>query len=256
MPAEAPRLMFRHCRRFARGALLALCPWLAVSAAVMADAWKTEPLISAHYAEPTGRYAHGVLGDAIEYGALELVYGPDQTTYTIRLPAERVFEDVTPRMIDVDGDGRDEAVVVESDQQRGARLAIYNGGGLIAATPFIGTRFRWLAPLGAADLDGDGAIELAYIDRPHLAKTLRVWRFEDGNLTEFGSLRGLTNHRIGEDDIAGGIRDCGAGPEMILATANWTEMVAVTFDGAEFATRTIGKNTTRPQFAAAMACAD
>ena len=40
--------------------------------------------------------------------------------------------------------------------------------------------FTLLAPLGAADLDGDGKIELAYIDRPHLAKILRIWRFDDG----------------------------------------------------------------------------
>ncbi|MEO1606619.1 MAG: VCBS repeat-containing protein [Pseudomonadota bacterium] len=256
MSAGAPRLLCRLWRPIARGALLALGPWLSLAAPAAADLWKSDPLTAARYAEPTGRYPHGVLGDAIEYGALELVYGSGQAALTIRLPENRVFEDVAPRMIDVDRDGRDEAVVVESDQRLGARLAIYNGGGLIAATPFIGTRFRWLAPLGAADLDGDGAIELAYIDRPHLAKTLRVWRFEGGNLTEVGSLGGLTNHRIGEADIAGGIRDCGAGPEMILATANWAELVAVTFDGAEFATRTIDDGTTRPQFAEAMACAN
>jgi hypothetical protein len=46
----------------------------------------------------------------------------------------------------------------------------------LASTPWIGQRFRWLAPVAAADLDGDGAMELAYVDRPHLARTLRVWR--------------------------------------------------------------------------------
>jgi hypothetical protein len=47
---------------------------------------------------------------------------------------------------------------------------------LLAATPHIGSANRWLAPIGAADLDGDGRVEIAYVDRPHLARTLRIWR--------------------------------------------------------------------------------
>ena len=44
---------------------------------------------------------------------------------------------------------------------QGARLAIYDETGLVSATPYIGRSNRWLAPLGAGDLDGDGNIELA-----------------------------------------------------------------------------------------------
>ena len=75
---------------------------------------------------------------------------------------------------------------------------------MIAATPYIGTRFRWLAPLVAADLDGDGWIEIAYIDRPHLAMVLRVWRFENGVLHPVAEASGLTNHQFGADVIEGG----------------------------------------------------
>ena len=103
-------------------------------------------------------------------------------------------------------------------------MAIYDENGLLAANPYIGRANRWLAPIGAADLDGDGHIEIAYIDRPHLAKTLRVWRFVDGALADVTSLAGLTNHRIGEDFISSGIRDCGAGPEMITADARWQNL--------------------------------
>ena len=77
---------------------------------------------------------------------------------------------------------------------------------LVAATPNIGQRNRWLAPVAAADLDGDGATEIAYVDRPHLARRLRIWRFEGGSLTEIAALPGLTNHRIGEAFITGGLR--------------------------------------------------
>ena len=83
----------------------------------------------------------------------------------------------------------------------GARLAIYGVGGRITANDWIGRRIRWLAPIGAADFDGNGTIEIAYVDRPHLAKTLRVWRYRTGTLTQIATRPGVTNHRIGEVDI-------------------------------------------------------
>ena len=225
MRLKAPRLPARQWRRRARGAVSALCLWLTGTGPVAA----VDTITSARFTEPTTRYAHGVLGDTIEYGALELTV--DDETVTVQLPSNRVFEDLNPRLVDVDQDGNVEAVVVETHDQTGAQLAIYDAtGAKIASTPHIGTRFRWLAPIGAADLDGDGNIEIAYIDRPHLAKTLRIWRFSDGHLTEVTSLPGLTNHKIGEDFISGGLRDCGTRPELILASADWREIVSVSYD--------------------------
>lgn len=219
-----------------------------------AQIWVSEPLIGAAYAEPTGRYPHGVLGDTIEHGALVLTYLPQRTKITIRLPEDRVFEDVAPRMIDVDGDGRKEAVVVESQKDKGARLAVYYGGGLMAATDWIGQRFRWLAPIGAADLDGDGLVEIAYVDRPHLAKTLRVVRYQDGKLVELAALEGVSNHRIGERDIGGGIRTCDGTVEMIVARYDWRRLMAVRFDGKTLSAREIGIHKGRASFAEALAC--
>ncbi|MBE1292123.1 MAG: VCBS repeat-containing protein [Rhodobacteraceae bacterium] len=210
-----------------------------MAAPVMAE------ITSARYTEETSRYAHGVLGDAIEYGTLELTL-KDGKRLALSISQDRVFEDIAPRLVDMDGDGAPEVIVVESSQTGGARLAIYDETGLRAATPHIGQRNRWLAPIGAADLDGDGHIEVAYIDRPHLAKTLRVWRFQDNKLTQVASQTGLTNHRIGEDFISGGIRDCGDGPEMITVNANWSEVMATGFDGKTLSTRVLGpfKNQT------------
>ena len=210
--------------------------------------------MDARYADPTLRYSHGVLGDAIEHGTLELQYGWAAQPIRIILPDTQVFEDTAPRMIDVDLDGRREAIVVESHQSQGARLAIYDGAGLVAATPYIGTRFRWLAPTGAADLDGDGFIEIGYIDRPHLAKTLRIWRFRDGALEPVASLPGLTNHRIGEPDIGGGLRDCGDGPEMITASANWARVIASKLVDDKIVTRDLGAHQGRASLNKALAC--
>ena len=57
-----------------------------------------------------------------------------------------------------------------------------------------------------------------------LGQPLRVWRFVNGALVDVTSLAGLTNHRIGEDFISSGIRDCGTGPEMITAHARWQNL--------------------------------
>ncbi len=222
--------------------------------AVLATSACAETIRSAEYAAPTDRYAHGILGDAIEWGALRLE--TDSGTRVFTLTQDRVFEDVAPRLIDLDRDGSPEVVVVETLNTAGAQLAIYDASGKIAATPHIGRTNRWLAPIGAADLDGDGMIEIAYIDRPHLAKTLRVWRFEGGALVPVGDLPGLTNHRIGERDIGGGIRDCGAGPEMITASADWTRVMATTLSDGRLETRAIGPHRDRSSFVAALACED
>ena len=234
--------------RLARRALLVLCFLQAAQVAA-------QTIVEAHYDAPTTRYAHAVLGDDIEYGSLILLLD----TGALRrfdLPETSVFEDTVPRLVDLDGDGAPEVITVESDQRRGARLAIFGATGRIDATPYIGTKFRWLAPLGAADLDGDGVMEIAYIDRPHLAKTLRLWRFAQGRLIALADLPGFTNHRIGERDIAGGIRTCGTRPEMILASADWSDLVAVRFEGEDFEVETLGRDTSRVGFAKAMSCAD
>jgi len=249
MLARARRLTMRPLRRLLRRAGLALCALLmGLSAPVAAD------IKSARFADPTTRYAHGVLGDAIEYGALKLKLRGGKTV-TITLPQDRVFEDLEPRLFDVTGDGNLEAIVVESSQSGGARLALYNQEGLIAATPHIGQRNRWLAPVGAADMDGDGHVEIAYIDRPHLAKTLRVWRFENNTLVEVANSKGLTNHRIGEDFISGGLRTCDIGPEMITVDANWQNIVSTRFDGKRLVSRPLGPFNGQTSLRAALACA-
>jgi hypothetical protein len=208
--------------------------------------------MSAAYEAPTGRYPHAVLGDALEWGAMRMRLA-DGRDLRVVLPEVRVFEDVSPRVVDVDLDGDGEVVVVESDQALGARLAIYDETGLLVATPFIGQRYRWLAPIGAIDLDGDGRVEIAYIDRPHLARILRIWRYEDGTLREVASAAGFTNHRIGDPDIAGGIRTCGGVPEIVVADADWRRIVGIRLDG-RLAARDLGAHRGRHSFEDALAC--
>lgn len=268
MTDGARRLSSRPWRASARRALRAAARVAAVAGALwpavpaMAQGVQPDPVIRAQYGEPTARYAHGVLGDALEWGTLELSVDTCPgcaalrlEKQVIRLPETRVFEDLTPRIVEIDATGRRAALVVESDLRLGARMALYDGGGLVAATPFIGQSNRWLAPIGAGDLDGDGAVEFAYIDRPHLAKTLRIWRFEDGALREVATLSGLTNHRIGWDHIPGGLRDCGAGPELIVASGDWREVRAIAWTDGAYRSRALGTYSDHSDLARALDCA-
>jgi hypothetical protein len=202
---------------------------------------------------PTDRYDHAVLGDALEWGGLDLTTASGQVL-RVTLPESRVFEDVTTRLADLDGDGDREVIVVETDIARGAMLAVYDASGRVAATAPFGETHRWLAPAGIADLDGDGRIEIAYVDRPHLARELVVVRLEGAELIELARLAGLTNHRIGDSVIRGGVRDCGSGPDLRLAEPTWTRVMRVVFQDGRLTAQPLGAISGPKGLDAALAC--
>ena len=220
-----------------------------------ANAAVAQEITAAKYIDPTDAYPHGVLGDDIEWGTVQitvrrekgeegdLFHGFLKVSYNIAAPPDMVFEDTEPRLWDIDGDGKPEVVVVLSHQDFGAQLGVigYRNGAFsyIATTPTIGTRFRWLAPVGAADLDGDGHIELAFVHTPHLSKTLHVWRFANGSFDAVARKSGLTNHQIGWDHIPGGIRICGGRAEIITANADWTRVMASRLEANKITSREI-----------------
>ncbi len=270
MGAGARRLTLRFRHRCARRALPLLRVWRAFPGAGVALALLTgaagatdlAAIVGARYGEPTSRYEHGVFGDTQEWGALVLTLAQcsdcaasPKRVMTIRLPENRVFEDNMPRLF-IGNEGSALVMAVESDLKLGARLAVYNAQGLLAATPFIGRPQRWLAPIGAADLDGDGFVELAYIDRPHLAKILRIWRLGPLGLREVTSLEGVTNHQFGWPDIPGGIRDCEGGPEMVVASADWRQVLAVRLVSGQLRARQIGAYSGPDSLDAALKCAE
>ena len=217
----------------------------------------------AAYTQPTNRYRHGVLGDEIEYGGLRVKFtdcaGVPQSIEAT-LPDSIVFEDLQPRLVDLDGDQQAEIITVESSAKEGARLALWgiadNQLVRLTATPYIGRAYRWLAPVGATDFDNDGKMEIAYIDRPHLAQTLRIWRYENGSLTQIAQRSGLTNHRIGEDFISGGIRNCGQGAEIITADSGWSNVIATRFEDGELVSESLGRFRGAESFEVVLGCGE
>lgn len=217
-----------------RWALAALVVLLALPAGAEKVPARQGTVSWAEFSGPTDRYDHPILGNAPNWGSLVLTVntcigcaGLRLVDLTIALPETRVFEDTEPRLADLDGDGRREVVVVETDLSLGASLAVYGPAGKIAATGFIGQPRRWLAPAGIADFDGDGRVEVAYVDRPHLLGDLVLVRLEGDRLVETLRLPGFSNHRIGDSVISGGVRDCGQGPELVLASMDWSRVMRV-----------------------------
>ena len=211
--------------------------------------------VRAEFVAPTDRYPHGILGRIPGWGGLvidlQLCGACDHSMRQVRidLPENRVFEDIAPRLWDITGDGRPEIVAVESDAEQGARLTVWEARtgednalvvSLLAATPFIGTRFRWLAPVEAADFTGDGVAEIAYVETPHRARILRLVTLRGNRLEEIAHLEGVTNHAIGEERIHGGIRICHGQPEIIAQSADRSDVLIVRLEDGQLSARVVG----------------
>jgi FG-GAP-like repeat len=156
-------------------------------------------------AEPTDRYDHGVLGDKIEAGSV-VIETRDGKQHSVRLRSDAVFEDLEPRIADLDGDGHDDVIVVKSYLKRGSALAVISERRgkyeIVAETPPLGGPHRWLDPVGVADFTGDGKADIALVRQPHVIGALEVWSWREHRLRKAAELPGTANHIAGTRAIA------------------------------------------------------
>ncbi|MEM7256889.1 MAG: VCBS repeat-containing protein, partial [Pseudomonadota bacterium] len=199
------------------------------------------------------------LGDAIEADTLYVLpQGHDGCALALTLDTDTVFEDVTPRIADVTGDAQEDIITIESDAQAGAALAIYsiknNQLIRVAATPFIGTRYRWLAPIGTADFNRDNIADVAYVERPHLAGVLMIWSFAGEQPVLLASQPGFSNHRIGENYNTGGIATCGDTPQIIIPDRRWQQTMAITLKNDQLAAAAVAPDISPATIDKYLAC--
>lgn len=194
-------------------------------------------------AEPTDRYRHGVLGDPLEASALKVETASGEILSHDLSPSS-VFEDLTPRLADIDGDGRDEIVVVRSYLESGSAVAVFGVRGnrleRLAESAPIGTPFRWLNPVGAADFDGDGETEVAVVLTPHIGGILVFYRRAGDRLVEIGRVGGVSTHAIGSTVLGmSAVLDLdGDGvSEVLLPDQTHHSLVAIGFADGGFAER-------------------
>ena len=198
-PRDAQAL--RRARARTRGALL--CALLLT--ALSAPAVGTETLTAARYAAPVERYGHFALGRPHEYARVSASTSAGRKL-ELQLPENEVFEDLAPRLVRLAPGEPAALLAIVSRRDAGSRLVLIglNGGRLAisAQSAAIGTQNRWLNPVGAADLDGDGRAEIAAVITPHIGGTLKLYRRRGADLIEIAALAGFSNHVYGTSELA------------------------------------------------------
>lgn len=190
-------------------------------------------IAEAWYIAPTTRYGHGILGDRIEAVGLA-VKTRDGSVVVHGLPDTHVFEDLTPRIADLDDDGTNEVITIRSSLTRGAGVAVYGlrSGklALLAATPEIGRANRWLNIAAIHDFDGEGTREIAFVRTPHIGGVLEIWSYAVGKLVKRLEMPGVSNHAIGSRALKLSVLldvDGDGSPELILPDQLHTSLLAI-----------------------------
>ncbi len=161
------------------------------------------------YANATDqRYAHGVLGDAIEGAALIVLEVRDseiRVLARIDLPGEQVYEGVSPFWADIDGDGVEDLVATIADSTFGARLRAYVWDGSRIREEIdgaaIGRGNRWRHQLTAGPFGPAGEIEIVDVVTPHLDGNLEFSRLERDAINVVSRFTGVTSHLIGSRNL-------------------------------------------------------
>lgn len=197
-------------------------------------------IAEAWYSEPTTRYGHAVLGDGVEAGALKIKNSRGQT-FTFRLPSTEVFEDIAPRLADLDRNGTTEVITILSSQSEGGSIAVFglNGNAFIkiAQTPFIGRTNRWLNIAEINNFGGNRRPDIAAVITPHLAGILQFYRFRNGRLTRIAQANGFSNHFIGSNELrlstVADVNNNGV-PDLVLPSLARNQLVMIGTERTQF----------------------
>jgi hypothetical protein len=192
-------------------------------------------IAQAWLAQPTRRYPHGMLGDNLEATALS-VRNRDGVVLTYVLPEDSVFEDLIPRVHDLDNDGLDEVILVRTRPEIGSSLMVLGirDGKLrpLGESESTGKRGQWINPIGVADVDGDGRLEVLAVLSPHESGTLIEYNFDGSRLVAGHHIDGVCNHVPGNRDQGmSALMDVNADdiPDVLVPSADRRSLRVFTF---------------------------
>lgn len=204
---------------------------------------------------PTSRYGHAALGSSHHAASLHALVKtidgkPQEVVY--RLPASSVFEDRVPRLVDLDGDGRDEVVALEADERQGAVIVVFGLRAVlqpgaagknttrtelleVARSAYIGSPYRWLNPVDFSDFDGDGQLDIASVTTPHIGGMLTLYHFRPPHLRPFATALDVSNHRNGtlEQELAVIVEPPGERPVIVIPDMQLQSLLALQWNGSE-----------------------
>jgi hypothetical protein len=190
--------------------------------------------------QPTDRYEHAVLGDALEADSITVLRpSPEEARVLSSFPAASggVFEGVAPMWFERNGETL--LAVTESVAGLGARVSVYRPDGELAgAGPFIGEGLRWRHLTSAAPFGPGGETELSATLTPHMDSAAQFYEVGEAGLEITAGVPGYTSHKIYSrnlDAALAGDLDADGETELLLPTPSYTALggLARTPGGAE-----------------------
>lgn len=186
--------------------------------------------------DPTLRYEHGVLGDAVEADSMTLIRPQGVAGFEsdgITPASGGVFEQIAPLWFEFPGIDEELLAVTESTPEAATRVSVYSPDGkLAAAGPFIGEPFKWRHLISAGPFGPNGEIELVDALTPHIGGTIEFYRpnFDTGSPDIVATQTGYTSHRIytrNVDTARAGDLDGDGRWELLVPNDAYTELGAI-----------------------------
>ena len=186
--------------------------------------------------DPTLRYEHGVLGDAVEANSMTSIRPRGDAGFesgSIAPASGGVFEQIAPFWFEIPGMDGELLAVTESTTEVATRVSVYSPDGkLAAAGPFIGEPFKWRHLIAAGPFGPNGEMELVDTLTPHIGGTIEFYKpnFDNGSLDIVATRTGYTSHRIytrNMDTARAGDLDGDGRWELLVPNDAYTELGAI-----------------------------